>query len=203
MYHSYTFPNTIKWRRRCVQLVFLLLFMGYCHAFYQESLYLQMDIDRWKSKPLPPACQPLEDLDWTSRAWLSVGIGADYREEECDEYERRVKRLPIPNPLMIAWDLVLTTLLHPLVPIAEFVGLALGKLVRHHNIVVQIAMVVGIPVAVMVLMWMKWKWNMDERDVTTYRDYRLTDRPNQMWITDGVGSESGRGRVERLTIKTD
>jgi hypothetical protein len=120
--------------------VWLLVCLGYCHEFYQQVLYLRMDIERLRKQPPLAACDTSRVIGWSERivGWMS----SDYSKEDCEEYEHKITRLPIPNPLTVAWDMIATALFHPLVVVADFIGIAVGKLMRHHSVVIQVSVLV-------------------------------------------------------------
>lgn len=159
----------------------LLIGLGYCHEFYQEVLYLRMDLERLRQQQAT-ACRSSADIEWSERIWLAVGVGSDYRNEDCEEYERKLTRLPIPNPLVVAWDMMMKTLVHPLVPVAEFIGVAFGKVIRHHNLVVQIVLIVVLVGLVVGGCW----WFVTGKSKS---NRTLQTRATPQWTWEGVMDE--------------
>ena len=124
----------------CLCLLFVL---GFCIEYYQEFVTIAA---LKANHPLTLECTITPPDEWAITRWLKTQTGlSDQHSKECQEQMRIHALLPIPNPLMVLFNLVWRVFL------GDHASLELSRLMSQQSYIVQIALVVTIVLAAVFL----------------------------------------------------
>jgi hypothetical protein len=122
-----------------------LFIYGYCQAYVETRWQRLAHIEVLRQRPV---CDQ-HDTNW---AWHVVSLGfirgVDHHDLECREYLRQVNQMGLPDPFKVLVDYVFGLAFTPIEFFGEHVGVALFHVTKHHNVVLQVAVVVLVGVLV-------------------------------------------------------
>ena len=122
------------------KLLLALFIYGYCQAYIETRWQRLAHIELLRQRPV---CDQQQTVGW---AWhvMSLGFirGIDHHDLECREYLRQVNQMGLPDPFKVLVDYVFGLVFTPIEFFGEHVGVALFHVTKHHNVVLQVAVVV-------------------------------------------------------------
>jgi hypothetical protein len=128
--------------------VVLFFFVAFVHEWVQESLQLRGEITRLVAIGPPKACftttevaTPILHIDRLFQL-LSLGKSSAraraLSREECKEYEDRINRIWIANPLTALIQLLTSVFVHPWSQVSSSAGFAFSQFVEYQSFRVQL-----------------------------------------------------------------